>query len=333
MSHELTIRKNGQIEFCFAGDVPWHGLGIRLNERVSPMRALQEAGLDWTVGKTPAYAKVGDAYVEIPYRFATVRMDTGTPMGTVGPQWTPIQNREQAEFLEALAGEGGVQVECAGSIYGGCRTFWTCKLKDEIQVAEHDKVKEYLVLCNGHDGSTAFRAYWTPIRVVCRNTLEASLSGEKRKTGFVIRHSSGVKQHVAEARRTLKICTEYYDLARDAYQGLAAKRVTEAQYHKVLALAFPDPDPEVKNKEQAEAKVAFQREQVTNNLRLECKALDKKNVSAWDVWNAFTFYASHQLDITAKNKVRGGMEKHFDRVVFGAGHEFRQRTLQLVNAL
>ena len=36
---------------AYAGEVPWHGLGVQVDGNLTPEEMLKEAGLDWTVSK------------------------------------------------------------------------------------------------------------------------------------------------------------------------------------------------------------------------------------------------------------------------------------------
>ena len=36
---------------AYAGEVPWHGLGVQVEENLTPDEMLVAAGLDWTVSK------------------------------------------------------------------------------------------------------------------------------------------------------------------------------------------------------------------------------------------------------------------------------------------
>ena len=49
MAHELEIQKNGEANMAFVGETPWHGLGKRVPNDVSPQQMLKAANLDWTV--------------------------------------------------------------------------------------------------------------------------------------------------------------------------------------------------------------------------------------------------------------------------------------------
>jgi hypothetical protein len=40
---------------AYAGEVPWHGLGIKVLDDLTPAQMLEKAGLDWTVDKVPTY--------------------------------------------------------------------------------------------------------------------------------------------------------------------------------------------------------------------------------------------------------------------------------------
>ena len=41
-----------QVEtMAYAGEVPWHGLGVPVSNDLTPQQMQQKAGLDWTVEK------------------------------------------------------------------------------------------------------------------------------------------------------------------------------------------------------------------------------------------------------------------------------------------
>ena len=48
---------------AYAGEVPWHGLGTKVSDDLTPNQIMVKAGLDWSVEKVPTYAKVGETEV------------------------------------------------------------------------------------------------------------------------------------------------------------------------------------------------------------------------------------------------------------------------------
>ena len=51
MPHELATA-NGQAAMMYAGEVPWHRLGTRLDEPATAHEAIEAAGLDYEVELT-----------------------------------------------------------------------------------------------------------------------------------------------------------------------------------------------------------------------------------------------------------------------------------------
>ena len=41
---------------AYAGELPWHGLGTKVDENIGVDGMLKEAGLDWRVAKIPSFA-------------------------------------------------------------------------------------------------------------------------------------------------------------------------------------------------------------------------------------------------------------------------------------
>ena len=46
MAHEVET-------MAYAGEVPWHGLGVKVDDTLTPQEMMKAAGLDWTVSKRP----------------------------------------------------------------------------------------------------------------------------------------------------------------------------------------------------------------------------------------------------------------------------------------
>jgi hypothetical protein len=49
MSHELEI-VNGKAQMAYAGQLPWHRLGTKVEDDLTPAEFQKAAGLDWDVG-------------------------------------------------------------------------------------------------------------------------------------------------------------------------------------------------------------------------------------------------------------------------------------------
>ena len=63
MAHNIEM-VGDVAKMAYAGETPWHGLGVQVPADVTPQQMLEAAGLDWEVRKIKAYAKVGGKNVE-----------------------------------------------------------------------------------------------------------------------------------------------------------------------------------------------------------------------------------------------------------------------------
>jgi phage/plasmid-like protein (TIGR03299 family) len=249
MAHQLEIR-NGEASMMYVGEVPWHGLGTELKEPATAREAIKAAKLDWEVMKLPLFVhKDSRAVLRVEDRYGIVRSDlwkTGdcVVLGIVGPQYTPLQNSEAFTFFDPIVGEGEAVFHTAGVLDDGRRVWMLAKLPDSILVVGDDVVDKYLLLSNSHDGSSAVQVKFTPIRVVCQNTLTMALS-----EGRTVRvtHTRNVKQRLANAQKTLGIIRRRYDEIEEAFKRMVQVQMRDDRLEKYLAAVFPDPgDPEDK---------------------------------------------------------------------------------------
>ena len=50
MAHEVEMI-DGVAQMAYAGDKPWHGLGVEVSNDLTTAQMMRKAGLDWSVEK------------------------------------------------------------------------------------------------------------------------------------------------------------------------------------------------------------------------------------------------------------------------------------------
>jgi len=225
MSHEINI-ENGKAAFVSVKEKPWHGLGQIVAEAMTSEEAIKLGGLNYEVSKKPAIFQnpLTGELEDVPGKFVNIRMDTGKPLGVVGSKYEIVQNDEAFSFFDAIVGKGEAIFETAGALGDGERMFITAKLPAHISV-RGEEIEEYLFLYNSHDGSGSIVAAFTPIRVVCNNTLNAALRNMKMKVA--IRHTSSVKARLETAYKVLNITNSLHNELGDLFNVMAKKNITD----------------------------------------------------------------------------------------------------------
>lgn len=207
MVHDIATT-NGRPAMAYFGETPWHGLGTRLDHPATAAEAITAAGLDYKVELTPLYTGEG---TRVSNRQAVIRGDTNEVLGVVGNSYVPIQNVECFEFLDAVVAEGQLEYHTAGALGNGERMWMLAKLPGHIRVKNSEDVSDkFLLLSNAHDGTAALRVLFTPVRVVCNNTLAfAHRRGEGK--GISVLHKGDLGAKVREAQKVLGLAERFYD--------------------------------------------------------------------------------------------------------------------------
>ena len=159
-------------------------------------------------------------------------------MGVVGKDYHIVQNREAFNFFDAIVGGGeGILYETAGALGNGERIFITAKLPDYIRVGNGDDVTEkYIFLTTSHDGSGSITAAFTPIRIVCQNTLNASL---RSMTNVVrIKHTSGAKGRIENAHKIMGLANTLSNQLEGIFNEWAKVKVSDREVKKLIQLAL-----------------------------------------------------------------------------------------------
>lgn len=250
MGHNLNFNeRTGRYSFFTVKEKAWHNLGQVVTDFSTSAEAIKHAGLDYEVVKSPLFTNRAETLqagidstteepLTVPNYFANVRSDNNTVLGVVGKDYHIVQNRDAFAFFDAIVGgEEGILYETAGALGNGERIFITAKLPNYIRVGNGDDITEkYIFLTTSHDGSGSITAAFTPVRIVCQNTLNASL---KNMTNVVrIKHTSGAKQRLENAHKVMGLANTLSSQLENIFNEWATIRVKDDEVKKLIKLAL-----------------------------------------------------------------------------------------------
>lgn len=241
MAHNLNFNEvTGQHAFFSVKQPAWHGLGTIVQDYPTSHEAIAFAGLDYNVVKAPLFAKSADPLISfaVPQQFATMRTDNHAVFGVVGKDYQIVQNSDAFAFFDAIVGGGdGILYETAGALGSGERIFITAKLPGYIRVGNGDDVTEkYIFLTTSHDGSGSITAAFTPLRIVCQNTLNAAL---RSATNVVrIRHTAGAKERLEQAHRVMGVADTLSVQLEGIFNNWSKVPIEDKAVKKLIQLAL-----------------------------------------------------------------------------------------------
>lgn len=250
MAHNIYQNENtGEHSFFSVKEKAWHGLGQIVEDYPTAQEAITFAGLDYEVIKKDLWTSAENEAnnpQKVPNYFATVRTDTNKVLGVVGKKYEIIQNKTAFTFFDSLLQDGsGIKYETAGALgTNGERIFITAKMPDVIKVGRKDVIEEYIFLTTSHDGSGAAMAAFTPVRIVCNNTLNMAL---RNHTNAVhIKHTANAEARLKEAAKIISLVNNSSQTLETLFNKWAKTRVSDAELKKLIQLAMA-PNTEVFN--------------------------------------------------------------------------------------
>ena len=322
MSHEITIRPDGTEEFFSAGSTPvWHRLGQRTERAITSGAALRMAGLDWKVDECPIHADIDGDLREITTHKSIVRRDTRTVLGVVGRRYHPVQNEEAFEWLDGLVGSRLAMYETAGSIRRGAVVWALVRLPGELRVAgTDDVVRPYILVANSHDGSIAFRALNTSVRVVCSNTLTMAFRSAGADS-ISVRHTERIHDRIADAQEVLGLAVAGHRTFEAQMNVLANRKLKADDFEAYLDRVL---GPESRRQDgEAPPELTAARARITANFDHELQRLPGIEHSAWAAFNSVTQYVDWERPARGSGRERD--ERRFASTMFGQGADLKRR--------
>lgn len=317
----------------YYGEKPWHGIGTELDHPATAAEAIKAAQLNWEVKAFPVYAGIPNIndnsqiqeYISVEDTRATIRMDTKATLGVVGRLYTPIQNVDAFSFFDGVVGENKAIYQVCGALGKG-ETIWIlAQMPGKIRILQTDDIVEkYLLLTNSHNGTSTMRMFFTPIRVVCQNTLSAANAEVEQSGGNVVRikHLPGVYEKVEAAKVILGIVDKTYVELQEAYDKLARYQIDNkwlVEYVKELVPA--------KDEEDVSTRTANIRDGIISRFESESNSLPGIAGSAWAAFNSATEFTDHY---STYSKIKNNNStSRLTSIWLGRGAEFKKNAFNV----
>jgi len=310
MSHEIEM-VNGVAQMAYAGELPWHGLGQQVSDDISTDGMMEAAGLNWSVTKQPMYYMddLGEMG-EVPGKSALIRSSDNKVMDIVGNDWNPVQNAQAFEFFREFVDAGDMQMHTAGSLKDGKMVWALAKVNDGFTIKTprgEDSVESYLLFSNPHQYGKSIDVRFTPIRVVCNNTLTLSLG---QNVDQYVRVGHQRPFNAEDAMATLGMAHQKLETYKEAAEYLCQKYYTKEQVVDYFNNVFPSAGDRDSNKARQAVEV----------MHTQAGA-ELGEGTFWQLFNTVTYMTDHTLGRNNDNRLQSAW--------YGANQNVKKKALEL----
>ena len=188
-------------------------------------------------------------------------------------------------------------------------------MNESFDVLGDDQVDSYLLFSNPHQYGKSLNVRFTPIRVVCNNTLTMSLNmGSKNEV--TLNHRRAFDPQIVKDQ--LGIAHEKFAQYKEAARFLAKKRVTEENLVQFFNNVFPIADKNKEVKTYADLSRTAKR---TYDVLETQPGANFAMGSYWNAVNAVTYMTDHELGRNADTRMQSAW--------FGANQSKKLRAMNL----
>ena len=274
---------------AYAGEVPWHGLGVPVSNDLTPIQMMEKAGVDWRVQEVETFIEYNGKRQTTGQK-ALVRETDGRILTTVGENWNPVQNEDAFNFFAEYCLSGDMEMHTAGSLKDGQMVWALAKVKSDFELFGGDRVESYLLFSNPHQYGKAIDIRFTPIRVVCNNTLTLSLDQKAEKS---VKVGHRVEFDASEVKTALGIASDKLAHYKEAAEYLGKRRYTTESLIEYYNTVFPrTADKRVQGK-------GLSIDTLSRNAKLSYDVLETQPGAEfaegtwWQAFNSVTYITDH----------------------------------------
>ena len=200
------------------------------------------------------------------------------------------------DFIE----NGDATMETAGSLRGGLHVWGLANLKAGFKVASGDEVNGYLLVVCPHEVGKSLIFKFTPIRVVCQNTLSLALRDGRNE--FRMPHRSQFDAGaISRAKDALGIARDAVGELEKNAKLLKKMKITDSDFiAKILAPIYM---PNADTAELIQDPDANMTPRMKTIMDVYRKAPGADPGNGWGALNAVTYHADHLASRTVDKRL------------------------------
>lgn len=251
---------------------------------------LRASGLDYKVEKKELYL---EDKKHVDNWYATVRDDNNSVLGVVGKDYCVLDNIEGFEFINEIINGNDTMFESAGSWDKGRRAFIVAKTKSLYICG--DEFTPYILFTNSHDGSGSIKVMFTPIRVLCSNTI--ILAEEKAQMKISIRHSKNAKDRLKIAQEVLTANSNYIEKLKKNAEIMNSVDLPKEEFIRLVGIMTGVEKDDLTNIKRQRA------EQTLNEIkeRYNAQDLQRFNETVWRAVQCISDWECHRQVLRETN--------------------------------
>ena len=218
----------------------WHRLGevFPADEKMTASEAMARADILFGIDKHPQIVRMTDGTELETDSFAVVREPTSDDnvhrvLATVGKEWTAIQAKDLGKMLDPISNR--FPVETAGAIGKGEKIFITLDAGDSAIAGEDHKL--FWLVTDHRDGTGALSIAFTPVRVVCQNTLITGLRSSKVSVN--LKHNKGINADASFYLDIFNQMARTQEQVVEAMNSLTRATLEKNQVDQIVEAAYP----------------------------------------------------------------------------------------------
>jgi phage/plasmid-like protein (TIGR03299 family) len=188
-----------------------------------------------------------------------------------------------------------MEMHTAGSLKGGQIVWGLAKIKDSFELFKGDQIDSYLLFSNFHKYGFSTDVRFTPIRVVCNNTLSLSLSSKVER---MVKISHRKVFNPGNVKEMLGIATDKLTKYKEMASFLGSKKAKDEDIVEYFCRIFP-----VTGSNEKKTKEISKNAQIAVDILHTQPGANFAEGTWWQPFNAVTYMTDHLVGRSADTRL------------------------------